>query len=70
MKISARNFYKGTVTKITLGVVNAEITLEIGGGLEIVSHISLGSVERLGLAVGKPAYAAVKVDSVLLAVDD
>ena len=70
MKISARNLIKGSVVKIVLGALNAEVTLDVGGGLEIVSQISMGSVERLQLAVGKPAYAVIKVDSVLIAVDD
>ena len=70
MKISARNLIKGTIQKIVTGALNAEVTLDVGGGLEIVSQISLGSVERLELAVGKSAYAVIKVDSVLIAVDD
>jgi len=69
MKISARNSLKGTVKRIETGAVNSEITIELPGGLEIVSIITKHSVETLGLAVGKPAYAIVKASSVMIGVD-
>ncbi len=40
MQISARNTLKGTVKKVVIGAVNAEITLEIAPGIEIVSVIT------------------------------
>ncbi len=69
MKISARNTLKGVVKRIELGAVNAEVTVELPGGLEIVSIITKKSVADLGLSVGKPAYAVIKASSVMLAVD-
>jgi molybdate transport system regulatory protein len=45
------------------------VTLELPGGIEVVSIITLKSVTNLGLAVGKPAYAIVKASSVMLGVD-
>lgn len=69
MKISARNVLKGTVKKITLGAVNAEVVLELPGGSEIVSIITISSVQRLGLAEGKEAYAIVKASSVMIGAD-
>ena len=70
MKISARNILKGTVKEITPGAINANVVLDIGNGLEIAAQITKASVEDLGLVTGKPAYAIIKIDSVMLAVDD
>ena len=69
MKLSTRNTFKGTVKKIELGAVNAEITLEIAPGIEVVSVITKSSAERLGLAEGKAAYALIKATDVATAVD-
>jgi molybdopterin-binding protein len=69
MKISARNALKGVVKRIEQGAVNAEVTVELPSGLEVVSIITKKSVADLGLSVGKPAYAVIKAASVMLAVD-
>jgi molybdopterin-binding protein len=69
MKLSARNLLKAKVTKITMGAVNAEVELELGDGQKIISIITINSVKRLGLEVGKAAYAMVKASSVMIAVD-
>lgn len=69
MKISARNFLRGTVKKIVRGAVNSEVTLEIARGIEVVSIITNGSVDSLGLKEGKEAYAVIKASSVMVAVD-
>ena len=70
MKISARNVLKGTVKAIHPGAVNAEVIITLPGGAEIVSVITLSSVETLGLAVGKPVYAVVKASNEMLAVEE
>lgn len=49
MKLSARNQFQGTVKTIKLGNVMAEVVVDIGGGHEVVSAITRGSVEHLGL---------------------
>jgi molybdopterin-binding protein len=69
MKLSARNVLKGKVLKVVKGAVNSEVTLELPGGLQIVSIITNGSVENLGLKEGKEAYAVVKASNVMVAVD-
>jgi len=69
MKLSARNQIKGTVTAIKEGAVEAQVTLDIGGGQSVVSVITMDSVANLGLKVGSNAYAVVKADSVMIAVD-
>ncbi|HNS56486.1 MAG TPA: molybdopterin-binding protein [Smithellaceae bacterium] len=69
MKISARNTLKGKVKKITTGLVNSEVVVELPGGMEVVSVITKTSAEALGLKEGKEVYAVVKATSVMLAVD-
>jgi molybdopterin-binding protein len=69
MKLSARNLLKGRVVKIINGAVNSEVTLELPGGIQIVSIITKSSVEGLGLKEGKEAYAVIKASSVMIAVD-
>jgi molybdopterin-binding protein len=69
MKISARNMLKGTVKEIVDGAVNCEVVIALAGGAEITSIITKSSLQRLGLAKGKTAYAVIKASSVLVAVD-
>ena len=69
MNLSERNHIKGTVTAIKEGAVEAQVTLDIGGGQSVVSVITMDSVANLGLKVGSKAYAVVKADSVMIAVD-
>ncbi|GBF78729.1 TOBE domain-containing protein [Aphanothece sacrum] len=69
MQASARNALKGTIKKIVHGSVNAEVILEIAPGIEVVSIITMDSVQNLGLAEGKEAYALVKSSDVMIAVD-
>jgi molybdopterin-binding protein len=70
MQISTRNLFKGTVKSVQVGMVNAEIVLEVAPGIEITAIISKHSAERLGIAVGKEAYAAIKASDVVIAVDE
>ena len=69
MEISARNVLKGVVKRVTPGVVNSEVVIELPGGTEIVSIITKSSAERLGLMPGKAAYAVIKASSVMVATD-
>lgn len=66
MKISARNVLQGKVHSVTLGAVNAEVTLALEGGEHIVSVITNSSVESLGLQTGKPAFAIIKANEVIV----
>ena len=68
MKISARNILKGTVKAITEGAINCEVILDVNG-MEIAAQVSKASAEKLGLEPGKPAYAIIKIDNVMIGVD-
>ena len=66
MKLSARNIFPGTVTKLTKGAVNSEVVLTTKGGDKIVAVITNGSVASLGLKEGSSAFAVVKASWVIL----
>lgn len=63
---SARNQFLGVVSAITLGPVEAEVKINIGQHSEIVTVVTLASVESLGLAVGVEVLALIKASSVML----
>jgi molybdopterin-binding protein len=69
MRLSARNVLKGKIKKVTPGAVNSEIVMELPGGAEVVSIITMESMKSLGLAVGKDAYAIIKASNVMIGVD-
>ena len=69
LRVSARNVFAGTVTKITHGAVNAMVVLTLKGGAAISATVTHASVIGLNLAVGKEAYAIVKASSVILGTD-
>ena len=69
MKISARNILKGKVKDIKPGAVNTEVTVELAGGMSVVSVITKESADNLGLSNGKEVYAVIKASNVMIAVD-
>jgi molybdopterin-binding protein len=69
MQLSARNLIPGIVKNVTVGMVNAEVVVEIAPGVEIVSVITKNSVERMDIKVGDEVEAMVKATSVMVAKD-
>jgi len=69
MKTSARNMLKGIVKQVKPGVVNTEVVVEVPGGSEIVSIITKESADRLGLKIGKEAYAIIKASNVMIGIE-
>jgi molybdopterin-binding protein len=69
MKTSARNMLKGKVKQVKPGVVNTEVVVELPGGSEIVSIITKESADRLGLKIGKEAYAIIKASNVMIGIE-
>ncbi len=65
MEISARNQLAGTITRITLAEVMAEVTLDVGGQ-EVVAAVTRGSVERMGLKEGDQVTAIIKATEVMI----
>lgn len=68
-RVSVRNCLPGTIARVETGAVNAEVVLDIGGGKTIASSLTARSVEALGLAPGRPAFALVDAAHVILAID-
>lgn len=66
VRTSARNQLWGEVTRLSVGSVNAEITLVLPGGKTICAVITHDSVANLGLAVGVRACAVFKASTVIL----
>ena len=69
MKISARNSLPGTVRKIEMGAVNAQVTIEVAPGINVVSIVTVDAIKNLTLSEGKRAYAVIKASSVMIGVD-
>ena len=67
MKTSARNQLRGKVKAVVRGAVNADVTIDLGDGLEIVANITAEAVDELGLKRGRDALALVKASFVMLA---
>ena len=65
MKLSARNQFAGTVTKVTEGAVNGIVTIDVNG-TPVTSTISMSAIRELGLEPGKKAYAVVKATEVMV----
>lgn len=66
MKISARNQIKGTISNVKEGAVNGVVTIT-AGGQDIKADITMESIEELGLAAGKEAFAIIKATNVMFA---
>ena len=65
MELSARNQLTGTISDLQVDGLMAQVTVEIGAQ-EIVSVITRGSVERLGLKVGDAVTVIIKSTEVML----
>lgn len=70
MNVSARNVFKGKITRLVAGAVSAEVELTVDGGDKVVAIVTEGSVKSLGLAVGKDAVAYVKAPWVMVLTGD
>jgi molybdopterin-binding protein len=66
--LSARNQLRGTVKSVKLGTVMAEVIVQVGEN-EIVSAITRGSAEGLGLSEGMAVTVVIKATEVLVSTD-
>ena len=65
MSLSARNALRGTITRLSIEGLMAEVQLDVGGQT-LVSIITRSSAERLQLAVGQTVCAIVKSTEVMI----
>jgi molybdate transport system regulatory protein len=66
MEMSARNQLPGTIKKVTVGAVMAEVVLKVGDQ-ELVAAITSGSAKRMKLKVGDSVFAVIKATEVMIA---
>jgi molybdopterin-binding protein len=64
-ELSARNRFRGIVSKVEVEGLLAQVELE-AGPFRVVSVVTREAVEELGLKPGAPATAIVKATSVML----
>lgn len=69
LKISARNQFRGKITEILPGAVNAIVKLDVDAEFGLSSTISLEAVKELSLKEGEEAVAVIKATSVMISVD-
>ncbi len=65
MELSTRNQLPGTVKRMTIGSVMAEVVVDVAGH-EVVSAITRHAVERMGLAEGDEVAVLVKATEVMI----
>lgn len=68
VKFSARNQWAGQVSRITPGVVNCEVVIELAGSITVAAILTQASSQALGLQVGSAASAVFKASSVIVGV--
>jgi molybdate transport system regulatory protein len=66
MRISTRNQFKGQATVLRIGPVNADVSVDIGGGDQIDALVTTKSLESLGIRDGVEVHALVKASSVMI----
>ncbi|NMG67502.1 transporter [Azoarcus indigens] len=66
MKVSARNVFKGNISALRPGTVNAEVEIALGGGDALVAIVTMESMKTLELAEGKEVMALVKAPWVMV----
>ena len=69
MKASARNQFIGTVNKVIIGAVNAEVFITLKGGEILVAAITNESVEALSIKEGIDVVALVKAPQIIIVSD-
>ena len=69
MRLSARNRLRGTIARLTMDGLMAEVVLRIGDQ-DLVSVITRSSAERLGLKLGDEAFAVIKSTEVMIGKED
>jgi molybdate transport system regulatory protein len=65
--ISARNILDGKVSEVKIGAVNAEITVDLKNGVQVISIITKTSAEKLEIKSGKEISVIIKASSVMIA---
>lgn len=68
IKFSARNRLSGTVSAITKGAINGEVSITLADGSEVHAVVTNDAIAEMGLSIGGPASALIKASHVILGV--
>jgi molybdate transport system regulatory protein len=68
VRLSARNQFAGTVSRVVPGAINTEVVIALPGGGSVAAVITNESATSLGIAVGSALTAVFKAPSVILGV--
>jgi molybdate transport system regulatory protein len=69
-KTSARNRLCGTVSRVVMGPVNAEVVLQLDGGNTLAAVVTHDSATEMVIAKGQRLCALIKASHMLLGVDN
>jgi molybdate transport system regulatory protein len=69
IKTSATNQLFGTITNIQTGAVNAEVSVELKGGEQIVSTLTLSELRLLGLSIGSDVVLLINGPEIIILTD-
>jgi len=64
--LSATNRFAGRIVELARGDVMSKVVIEVASEVRIGAVITTDSVDRLGLAVGSPAFAIIKATEVIV----
>lgn len=68
VKLGVRNQLRGTISRITLGPVNSEVVVTLGGGNTVCAIVTNDSMQEMGLEEGSSVLALFKASSVIVGV--
>jgi molybdate transport system regulatory protein len=68
-KSTAENMFRGTVSRITVGKITAEVVVSIAPGIELCSVITEESKKRLGIKEDDTLWVGFNAFAVVLHVD-
>ena len=69
IKTSATNQLFGTITNIQTGAVNAEVSVELKGGEQIVATLTLSELRLLGLSIGSDVVLLINGPEIIILTD-
>lgn len=69
LRSSARNQYRGKVSRLSRGGVNSEVSVKISDSVELVAVITNDSRKAMGLKKGSDVIALIKSSWILLSTD-
>lgn len=70
MKTSARNQFRGKISALKTGPINAEVEITLNGNDKIIAVITHDSVDSLVLKIGGEAWALVKAPWIIITPED